>query len=44
MITKTRDTYNVTAIRRVVDIAKKIDVLEPDSAPLTQLTKKVEKR
>ena len=44
MITNLRSTGNVTAVRRVVDIASKIDVLEPDSAPLTQLTKKVEKR
>jgi len=44
MITKTRDTSNVIAIRRVVDIAKKIDVLEPDSAPLVQLTKKIQKK
>ena len=43
MITSLRSTGNVTAVRRVVDIASKIDVLEPDSAPLTQLTKKVEK-
>lgn len=44
MITTVRSTGNVTAIRRVVDIAKKIDVLEPDAAPLIQLSKKMEKR
>lgn len=44
MITTLRDTSNVTALRRVVDIARKIDVLEPDSAPFLQLTKKVQKR
>lgn len=43
MITKIRSTGNVLAARRVVDMASKIDVLEPDSAPLTQLTKKMEK-
>lgn len=44
MISTVRSTGNVTAIRRVVDIANKIDVLEPDSAPLTQLSKKIEKK
>lgn len=44
MISTQRSTGNVTAVRRVVDIAKKIDVLEPDAAPLTQLTKKIEKK
>lgn len=44
MIQTVRSTGNVTAVRRVVDIAKTIDVLEPDSAPLTQLTKKIEKK
>lgn len=44
MITNQRSTGNVTAIRRVVDIAKKIDVLEPNAAPLTQLTRKISKR
>lgn len=44
MITTVRDTSNVTSIRRVTDIAKKIDVLEPDSAPLIQLSKKMSKR
>jgi len=44
MITTVRNTSNVTAIRRIVDISNKIDVLEPDSAPLTQLMKKIEKR
>jgi hypothetical protein len=39
-----RSTNNVVAGRKVVDIAKKIDVLEPDSAPLTLLTKKIDKR
>ena len=44
MISVARSTGNVVAVRQVVDIAKKIDVLEPDSAPLTQLTKKIEKK
>lgn len=44
MITSVRGTGNVTAVRRVVDIASKIDVLEPDSAPLVQLSKKMSKK
>lgn len=40
---KVRSTGNVVSGRMVVDIAAKIDVLEPDSAPLTQLTKKMQK-
>ena len=44
MITQIRGTGNLNSIRRVVDVAKKIDVLEPDSAPLTLLTKKMDKR
>ncbi len=44
MITGVRGTGNITAAKRVVDIAKKISVLEPDSAPLVQLSKKLEKR
>lgn len=43
MITKVRGTGDLNAIRRVVDVSKKIDVLEPDSAPLTLLTKKMGK-
>lgn len=43
MITNVRSTGNVLAVRRVVDMASKIDVLEPDSAPLTQLSKKMKK-
>lgn len=42
--TTIRSTNNVVSGRKVVDISKKIDVLEPDSAPLTLLTKKIEKR
>lgn len=44
MITSVRSTNNVTSVRRVVDVRKKIDVLEPNAAPLTQLTRKMEKR
>lgn len=44
MISTTRDTNNIVAVRRVIDIAKNIDVLEPDAAPLTQLMKKISKR
>lgn len=44
VITTVRSTGNATASRRVVDIGSKIDVLEPDSAPLVQLTRKMEKR
>lgn len=44
MISTVRSTGNVVAVRRVVDIAGKIDVLEPDAAPLTQLTKKMDKK
>lgn len=44
MISTLRNTNNVLADRRVIDISKKIDVLEPDSAPLVQLTKKLGKR
>lgn len=40
MIQAIRSTGNVLAVRRVVDMSEKISVLEPDSAPLTQLTKK----
>ena len=43
MISKIRGTGNTVAGRRVVDMAKKIDVLEPDSAPLIQLSKKIKK-
>lgn len=39
-----RGTGNINASRRVVDISKRISVLEPDSAPLVQLVKKLEKR
>lgn len=41
---KVRSTGNIVQARRVVDMASKIDVLEPDSAPLTQLTKKMKKQ
>lgn len=44
MITGVRGTGNITAAKRVIDISKKISVLEPDSAPLVQLTKKLEKK
>lgn len=44
MITGVRSTGNVSTSRRIVDISSKIDVLEPDSAPLLQLTKKMSKR
>ncbi|OGZ28229.1 MAG: hypothetical protein A2562_00130 [Candidatus Nealsonbacteria bacterium RIFOXYD1_FULL_39_11] len=44
MITGVRSTGNIVQVKRVIDIARKISVLEPDSAPLTQLTKKLEKR
>jgi hypothetical protein len=44
MINVVRSTGNVTALRRVVDIAKKIDVLEPDASPLLTLTKKMSKK
>lgn len=44
MISVSRGTGNILAVRRVVDIAKTIDVLEPDAAPLVQLTKKIEKK
>ena len=44
MINTIRSTGNVIAVRRVVDMAKKIDVLEPDSAPLLTLTKKIDKK
>lgn len=44
MISTLRGTGNVTSIRRVIDIAKKIDVLEPNAAPLLQLTRKMSKR
>lgn len=44
MINAIRSTGNILAARRVVDIAKKIDVLEPDSAPLLTLTKKMDKK
>lgn len=39
-----RNTANINSSRRVVDIGNKIDMLEPDAAPLTQLTRKVGKR
>lgn len=39
-----RSTGNVTPLRRVVDMAAKIDVLEPDSSPLLTLTKKIGKK
>ena len=44
MIQAIRSTGNVLAARRVVDMSEKISVLEPDSAPLTQLTKKMGKK
>lgn len=44
MITGVRGTGNITQAKRVIDISKKISVLEPDSAPLVQLTKKLEKK
>jgi len=44
MINTVRSTGNVLAVRRVVDIASKIDVLEPDSSPLLTLTKKIDKK
>lgn len=43
MISVIRSTGNTVAGRVIVDVSKKIDVLEPDSAPLTQLTKKMGK-
>jgi len=39
-----RGTGNILAAKRVIDISKKVSVLEPDAAPLTQLTKKLDKR
>lgn len=44
MITGVRGTGNITAAKRIVDMSKKISVLEPDSSPLTQLTKKLDKK
>lgn len=44
LISGVRGTGNILAAKRVIDIANKIDVLEPDSAPLVQLTKKLNKR
>ena len=44
MITGVRGTGNITQAKRVIDMSSKISVLEPDSAPLTQLTKKLDKR
>lgn len=44
MITQQRTTGNILQARRVIDVRKKIDVLEPDSAPLLQLTRKMEKK
>ncbi len=44
MIQVIRGTGNVLADRRVIDISKKIDVLEPDAAPLVLLTKKLGKK
>lgn len=43
-ISVVRNTSNINSSRRVVDIGNKIDMLEPDAAPLTQLTRKVGKR
>ena len=39
-----RGTGNILTAKRVIDISKKVSVLEPDAAPLTQLTKKLDKR
>jgi len=44
LITGVVGTGNILSAKRVVDISKKIDVLEPDAAPLVQLTKKLAKR
>ena len=44
MINVPRSTGNTVAIRRVVDIASKISVLEPDASPLLTLTKKIDKK
>lgn len=44
MITGVRGTGNITQAKRIIDMSNKISVLEPDSAPLVQLTKKMEKK
>jgi len=41
MITGTRDTNNILAAKRVVDMASEIALLEPDAAPLTVLLKQM---
>lgn len=39
-----RDTANINAARRVVDMAEKIAFLQPSAAPFTVLTKRAKKR
>ena len=44
LITGVVGTGNILQAKRVIDISKKISVLEPDASPLVQLTKKLAKR
>jgi hypothetical protein len=44
MISGSRDTANIQAAKRVVDMANEIALLEPDAAPLTVLMKRAQER
>lgn len=44
VITGVRGTGNITQAKRIIDMGSKIAVLEPDSAPLTQLSKMLDKQ
>lgn len=41
LISGTRGTYNINTDKRVVDMSKKIDLLEPDVSPLKVLSKRL---
>lgn len=43
-ISGVRGTGNITQVKRVIDMADKISVLEPDASPLTVLTRKLNKK
>jgi len=42
MITGTRNTHNILAAKRVVDMSNEIALLEPNAAPLTVLMKRID--
>ena len=42
MITGARNTNNILAAKRVVDMSNEIALLEPNAAPLTVLMKRID--